>query len=167
MRMRAKRFLGLAVALMLLATASVTYADDGTVRLTARLTGAQEVPPADPDGGGKAVVEVDVAGGEVCFDIKFDAIGTPNRAHIHEQVAGVNGGIVVTFWELRIPPADPGAPASDPRNDVLEDRQELSGCASVADTALLQRIVDNPAGFYVNLHNARYPGGAIRCQLEA
>ena len=167
MRTRVNRFLGLAVAMALLATASVTYADNGTVKLTARLTGAQEVPPADVDGSGKAKIEVDQAAGEVCFDIKFDAIATPNRAHIHEQVAGMNGGIVVTFWELRIPPADPGAPADDPRNETLEATQSLSGCATVTDAALLQRIVDNPAGFYVNLHNARYPGGAIRCQLEA
>ena len=98
MRTRVNRFLGLAVAMALLATASVTYADNGTVKLTARLTGAQEVPPADVDGSGKAKIEVDQAAGEVCFDIKFDAIATPNRAHIHEQVAGMNGGIVVTFW---------------------------------------------------------------------
>jgi hypothetical protein len=166
MRTRAKRFLGLSVAMILLATAGIASADDGSVRLTARLDGAQEVPAADPDGSGKAIVDVDVSGGEVCFDIKFDAIGTPTRAHIHEQVAGVNGPIVVTFWELRIPPADPGAPASDPRNDTLEAKRRLSGCTDVADAALLQRIVDNPAGFYVNVHNARFPGGALRCQLE-
>jgi hypothetical protein len=35
------------------------------------------------------------------------------------------------------------------------------------DPAVLARIVANPAGFYVNVHNARFPGGALRCQLEA
>jgi len=166
MRTRVIPFLALAVAMLLLAAASVASAGNGSVRLEARLNGAQEVPAADPDGSGKAIVDVDVAGHQVCFDIKFNGIATPNRAHIHEQVAGVNGPIVVTFWELRIPPADPGAAASDPRNDTLEAKQRLSGCTDVADTALLQRIVDNPAGFYVNVHSARYPGGALRCQLE-
>ena len=165
MRARVKPLLGLAAAMVLLAAASVASADDGSVRLTANLEGAQEVPAADPDGSGKAIVDVDVAGGQVCFDIKFGGIQTPNRAHIHEQVAGVNGPIVVTFWELRVG-VEPGAPASDPRNDELEAKERLSGCAAVADTALLQRIVDNPAGFYVNVHNARFPGGALRCQLE-
>ena len=27
-------------------------------------------------------------------------------------------------------------------------------------------IAANPAGYYVNLHNARFPGGAARGQLE-
>jgi hypothetical protein len=166
MRTRVLPLLGLSIALILLAAASVASADDGSVRLTANLEGAQEFPvPADPDGSGKAIVDVDVAGNEVCFDIKFDGIQTPSRAHIHEAAAGANGGIVVTFWELRVG-VDPGAPATDPRNDVLEDKERLSGCTEVTDTALLQRIVDNPAGFYVNVHNARFPGGALRCQLE-
>ena len=32
---------------------------------SARLTGAQEVPPADPDGGAKATVIIDVDGGQL------------------------------------------------------------------------------------------------------
>jgi len=72
---------------------------------------------------------------------------------------------VVTFFELRIPPADPGAPASDPRNDALENGR-LEDCAS-ADPTILAQIVANPGNYYVNVHNARFPGGALRCQLES
>jgi hypothetical protein len=32
---------------------------------------------------------------------------------------------------------------------------------------VLQAIVDDPAGYYVNLHTAEFPGGAIRGQLAA
>ena len=79
------------------------------------------MPAADPDGSGKATVMIDVEAGQVCFDIKsLSDTGTPNRGHIMKVGAGVNGGIVVPFFELRIPPADPGAPATDPRNDALE-----------------------------------------------
>ena len=35
----------------------------------------------------------------------------------------------------------------------------------MADPALVQLIADNPTGYYVNLHNARFPAGAMRCQL--
>jgi CHRD domain-containing protein len=129
------------------------------------LEGAQEVPAADPDGMGFANVAIDVAASEVCFDIKVKDVGTVNRGHIHRAAAGVNGGIVIPFFELRTPPADPGAPASDPRNDQLESKGTISGCVT-ADPVLLQDIIDHPADYYVNVHNARFPGGALRCQID-
>ena len=164
MRKRKLWFVVSIAALALLATGSVANAKVTTVTLTARLSGAQEVPAADPDGRGKAVVVVDVAAGQVCFDIKIHDTGTPNRGHIHVGAAGVNGPIVVPFFELRIPPADPGAAATDPRNDAIESGR-LEDCVS-ADPALLAQIVANPENYYVNVHNARFPGGALRCQLE-
>jgi CHRD domain len=164
MRKRLVWFVVLALT-VLLATGGVATARQTTVTLTARLSGAQEVPAADPDGSGKAFVMIDVEAGEVCFDIKsLSDVGTPNRGHIHEGAAGVNGPIVVPFFELRVPPADPGAPATDPRNDALESGR-LMDCVP-GDPVILARIVANPGGFYVNVHNARFPGGALRCQLE-
>ena len=72
---------------------------------------------------------------------------------------------MVPFFELRIPPADPGAAASDPRNDAIESGR-IEGLHPSADPALLAQIVANPGQYYVNVHNARFPGGALRCQLE-
>ena len=129
------------------------------------LEGAQEVPAADPDGAGTARVAIDVAASQVCFEIKVKDVGTVNRGHIHKAAAGVNGGIVIPFFELRTPPADPGAPASDPRNDQLESKGTIGSCVS-ADPVLLQDIIDHPADYYVNVHNARFPGGALRCPID-
>jgi hypothetical protein len=55
-----------------------------------------------------------------------------------------------------------GLPA-DARNEALE-AGKLSGCTT-ADPALVAMMVANPTGYYVNLHNARYAAGSMRCQL--
>jgi hypothetical protein len=91
--------------------------------------------------------------------MRYWRIGTPNRAHIHAGAAGVNGGIVVTLFDLVAPPAPP----TDPLYDQLEKRR-VRGCVPVA-ADLLEAIAADPAGYYVNLHNPRFPGGAIRGQL--
>ncbi|MGH9119097.1 MAG: CHRD domain-containing protein [Acidimicrobiales bacterium] len=127
-----------------------------TDRFVERLLGTNEVPPADLDGRGIARVEIDAEAGEACFKVTFDRTGTPNRGHIHTGAAGVNGGIVVSLFELV------GMP-TDPLNDELE-RGRGTGCVT-ADPAVLADIVANPELYYVNLHNARFPGGAVRCQL--
>jgi hypothetical protein len=40
-----------------------------------------------------------------------------------------------------------------------------SGCLSNVAPALLQNINNNPAAYYVNVHNAEFPNGADRGQL--
>ena len=138
----------------------LAVANGNRTNLRADLSGANEVPPADPDGDGRARVELKVeeGRGEVCFSIRFDDTGTPNRGHIHVGLSGANGGIVVPLFELAAAPADP-------RNDELESRRRIEGCVPAAP-AVLNDIAANPAGYYVNLHNARFPGGAIRGQLD-
>ncbi len=62
-------------------------------------------------------------------------------AHIHEAPAGVAGPIVV--------------PLSPPVGD---------GCVP-ASRELIKEIRKNPESFYVNVHTAGRPAGAIRGQL--
>ena len=77
------------------AVGGMALAHGDSTRLRADLGGTNEVPVADPDGDGRAKVEIYVDDGTVCFSVRFDDTGTPNRGHIHVGVAGVNGGIVV------------------------------------------------------------------------
>ena len=143
-----------------LAAAGTVSARDRTVNITARLVGAQEVPPADPDGRAKATLRINVDAGEVCFVLKnFKDTGAPNRGHIHKAPAGSNGPIVVPFFDLQT-----AASATDPRLDALEDGR-LADCVP-GDPAILADIVANPDQYYVNVHNARFPAGSLRCQLE-
>jgi CHRD domain len=138
------------VALVIgLAFTGIASADDEDFRT--QMTGAQEVPPADPDGSARGKVEIDVAAGEVCFKFSWKKIATPTLGHIHNAPAGANGPIVVDLLGA-IPP------------DTLEADDDVRGCVT-ADSALLGLIVSNPDQYYLNLHNPRFPAGAVRGQL--
>jgi hypothetical protein len=109
------------------------------------LTGAAEVPgPGDPDGAGTAKVFVNHGQKRVCYELTATNIATPTAAHIHIGAVGVAGGVVV--------PLTPPVSGSS------------SGCVDVT-AALAKAILKNGAGYYVNVHNADFPAGAIRGQL--
>lgn len=155
------------VAIVLLSMAASVAASNAN-RLRADLRGRNEVAAlVDLDSRGQASVRIDVEDGEVCFTVSFERGGTANRGHIHEGVAGVNGPIVVAFFDIQRPFVDTLNPGdvNDPRHDQLERRQRLSDCVD-ADPAVLAKIKANPSGYYVNLHNARFPGGFVRGQLR-
>ncbi len=112
--------------------------------LFATLRGDNGVPPGDPDGFGYARVTIDLDASTVCYQLSVAGTDTPIAAHIHEGGPGVAGPVVVPFE----------APAAG-----------LSkGCVDV-DPALAAMIVNNPHGYYVNVHTAADPPGAVRGQL--
>jgi hypothetical protein len=110
------------------------------------MDGAAEVPgPGETGGLGSAAITVDTAQNQVCFALHAVNIGTPTAAHIHEGAVGVAGPVVV--------PLDP--PVNENSN----------GCVTPTDAGVVARLASNPTGFYVNVHDADYPDGAIRGQL--
>ena len=135
--------------------ASGTFARRGGTRetggkggqpLTTTLTGDAEVPgPGDPDGSGTATVTLNRGQEKVCFEISVSNVDTPTAAHIHEAPAGASGPVVVGLF------MGAGSP--------------LSGCVS-ADRDLIAEIAADPSDYYVNVHNAAYPAGAVRGQLS-
>jgi CHRD domain len=138
------------VALALAGAASaakIGVADHGGRPLSTELTGAAEVPPADPDGSGMATITVNLGQEEVGWEIEASGIDLPaTAAHIHVGDAGENGPVVVT---LSAPDASGFS----------------SGCTTV-DRDLALDILKNSENYYVNVHNRDFPGGAIRGQLS-
>lgn len=133
------------LALLLVLFASPAAA--GGRPLSADLTGAAEVPgPGDPDGSGSAHVTLNQGQGEVCFHLTVSDIAPATAAHIHVGEAGTAGGVVVGL-------APPTSGSS-------------SGCVSGVDADLIKAIRQHPEVYYVNVHNAEYPGGAVRGQLS-
>jgi hypothetical protein len=113
------------------------------------LTGAAEVPgPGDPDGVGGATVTLNTTTGQVCTNIGVARIAPATAAHIHRGTADVAGPVVVDFTGLLIP-----------------GLSVATGCV-MANPMLVAEIAANPSGFYVNVHNADFPNGAVRGQLN-
>ena len=117
-----------------------------------RLVGSNAVPPGDPDGSGIAAVTIDIinstaTGAEVCWDLSYSGITKPTLAHLHSGAPGEDGPILVPF----VPFAALGATSA-------------TGCTA-ASGVVAQQIVDDPANFYVDLHNGDFSGPALRGQL--
>ena len=99
----------------------------------------------------------DVEDGEVCFSVRV-------RRHRHAEPWSHPRRRRRRQRRHRGPPVRAGRRMPGrPGNDELEARRRLEDCVT-ADPALLEEIAANPTGYYVNLHNARFPGGAIRGQ---
>ena len=109
--------------------------------LHATLSGKVEVPKGDLDGRGTA--EIKITGAKVCWELKPAKIGTPTAAHIHKGGPGKAGPVVVPMGAT----------------------YKSKGCTTATMTvaAAIQR---NPGRYYVNIHNAKYPAGAVRGQLR-
>lgn len=115
-------------------------------QLTTDLDGASEVPgPGHPDAMGSIVMNVRPAKGRICYQLTTEGLDAIAAAHIHRGPAGVAGDVVVDL-----------APDTDGRRCVRGLRPRL-----------LRNIKNNPSSFYVNVHTAEFPGGAIRGQLAA
>ena len=124
---------------------TVATAQNGGRKLQTSLTGAAEVPgPGDTDGTGMALITVNAGQNQVCYKLSVAKIATATAAHIHEAAPTAAGPVKVTL----------GAPASG----------MSKGCVKV-DRALALEILKRPADYYVNVHNAAFPAGAVRGQL--
>lgn len=139
-----------AAAVAVLFPVSAASAQDGGRPINVQMTGAAErpLPPegpgGDPDGSGTATFRINPGQGQVCYTLTVANIEPATVAHIHRAPSTTAGPIVVHL--------------TAPTNG------SSSGCAA-ASRDLAKELIQNPAAFYVNVHNAPYPGGAVRGQL--
>ncbi len=140
--------------------AGVAVAGHTNTVLEANLDGRSEVATGaknnrnvgDPNGRGEAYVfGIDGDPTTLCYVLTVDKIAPATAAHIHEGPAGANGPVVANL----------AAPADGNAADCLTEGEagKFVGDQTVAE------ILENPEDYYVNVHNAEYPGGAIRGQL--
>jgi CHRD domain len=135
-------------------TASGALADPKTATFTIQLSGAAEVCPTAPGtcggpGTGTATIEIDRNARTLCYAITTQNVALPLlAAHIHEAPAGQAGPVVIPLF-------------TQPVNAATVPRTCLTGL----DKNLLRAIIRNPQDYYVNVHNAPFPNGAVRGQL--
>jgi len=143
----------LTVALLALAAVGLlipALSGAAATQLSAKLKGNQEVERGDPNGRGEAFVAVKKPRKrKLCFELSWDKIEPPTAAHIHKGAEGVNGPIKVTLFE-------------DPDGLTVS---EVEGCVKKIRKRIAKRLRKSPERFYVNVHNAEHPDGAIRDQL--
>ncbi len=135
-----------AVGLSACATIEEEVVDATSDTYHATLTGAAEVGPGDPEGRAVAEISVTDEFNQVCYEITdITGIGPITAAHVHFGRIGTNGPPVFTLT---------------PSNEGL-----WQGCRDGAEWTQ-NRLQGNPEDFYVNLHTAEFPAGAIRGQLS-
>ena len=120
-------------------------AQEASTRIRVDMEGEQEAPViGDLDGTGFAVFRISPSRRQLCYSLYVQDIAPATAAHIHIAPPGSPGPVVVPL----------AAPTSG----------QSQGCVTI-DHQLALDLVNNPEDYYVNVHNAEFPGGALRAQL--
>lgn len=135
--------------------------------LEAELDGREEVGSdpsvrlvGDPDGKGEAYVfGIDGDPTTLCYTLTVEKIalvpvGSGMAAHIHEGVRDTNGPVVAAL----------AGPEDGNSADCLTEGE--MGKFPTGEAGIVQRILNNPSQFYINVHNPDFPSGAIRGNLS-
>lgn len=129
--------------------AMATMSSAADKKLQATLSGKSETPKGDPDGAGTATLTVSST--KVCYAIKATKAGlTFGAGHIHTGKPGKAGPVFINLFTK--PKKLSGG--------------KLSGCSAAVKAGDIAKLKAKPANYYVNLHNAKYPSGAVRGQLK-
>lgn len=114
--------------------------------IIANLSGSAEVPgPGSKTGTGSFTGDFNGSFTQLCYSLSVSKIAAPTAAHIHLGVQSRSGPPVLTLQTPEVGKTEHACTAIDP--------------------ALARKIKNTPMGYYVNVHNAAYPDGAIRGQI--
>ncbi|HQR33866.1 MAG TPA: CHRD domain-containing protein [Blastocatellia bacterium] len=138
---------------------------------TVTMTNDKEVPPVTNQPG-NAVATITssptrddkgaITGGTVTFSMQynFDAAANLTGLHIHEGAEGANGPVVINTGVG-------GATNTIALANGKGSANFTVPVITAAQLGALQRMIANPAGFYVNVHTSVNAGGVARAQLSA
>ena len=145
--MRARVPIAIVLVLVAIPLAALAAQASMSPVVSAKLTGGAEAPKKGPSAGkGTAVIHLNATKATACWSFKnvSGLGGTPTAAHIHKGGKGKAGPVAVPFGGT----------------------YKASGCQK-STKAAIEAIESHPDQYYVNIHTARYPDGAVRGQLVA
>jgi uncharacterized protein (TIGR03437 family) len=132
---------------------------------------ANEVPAVNMNASGAATIRAhivrnatgEIVSGSVDFIVSYTFPGaiTFTGLHIHRGAAGENGPVTINTGI-----GGAGGNVEDATGRGTIERQAQVRPGDTNGLATLQGMLDNPAGYYVNLHSTVNPGGVIRAQLQ-
>jgi len=83
--------------------------------------------------------------GEVCYELSVANLQEATASHIHKGEKGEEGQVEVAL--------------EAPKKGTAK------GCTK-ADVVVIEAIMQDPTDYYVNVHTAAFPKGAVRGQLS-
>jgi CHRD domain len=161
------------------AVGTVAVAGGGN-KVSAELSGYEEVPAISTTGNGTFKARIDREAQEITFRLSYaDLEADVTQAHIHLGQRAVNGAIVVFFCS-NIGTGPPGTPACPgPREGTVEgtitpdDVLDITGVTpppggqGIAAGEFDELVDAIKAGVtYVNVHSRQWPAGEVRGQIE-
>ena len=128
-------------------TPEATTPEATEVVLEAPLSGEEEVPgPGVTDGTG--VAQLTIKGEELCYKLDATMGEMPTAAHIHQGAKGAAGDVFINLMPT-----------------FTKGEAAFTAESCVSDATKVAAVSASPDGFYVNIHTAEHPNGALRGQL--
>jgi hypothetical protein len=149
-------------ALFILALAPVVVA---STAMTARLSGAEEVPVNNSLARGTTVFRLSDDGSELHYRLNVANLHDVTQAHIHLAPAGANGPVVAWLYPSG-PPAQliPGRTSGTLATGTITSASLVGPLAGGSVADLMDAIRDGNT--YVNVHTSQFPPGEIRGQID-
>jgi hypothetical protein len=137
----------------------LAFVSGGPQLYAAELRPTNEVPPiAASTAFGSSLVTIDPFNSTIAWEVDTSGIANATLSHIHRNVAGASGPVVINFATNATQIAGGRASGFAPIS-----AQQANAFLPTDLTALSNASTAN--GYYVNVHSSLAPGGEIRGQL--
>jgi CHRD domain len=155
-----------AIAAVMANLLAAPIANSQTERFSARLSGAEEVPPINTAGTG--AYEMTIQPGTITFSLTFSGLSSPLAvAHLHFGQANVAGGVMIFLCGGGGQPACPATTEGTITGTITAANvtgPSLQGIAPGDLDSALEAVRNGLS--YANMHTANFGGGEIRGQIR-